>query len=102
MRLMGQNLPPGVKVAKDAKECMCELAGEMTAFISMESSSLAKAAVGLEECLASFTSLDLVGFVPAVKHWLQATASSRASGNPEGGDSSLEASRLPSMVPTEC
>jgi histone H3/H4 len=102
MRLMGQNLPPGVKVAKDAKECMCELAGEMAAFIAMESSTLAKAAIGLDECLAAFTSLDLVSFVPTVQHWLQATTSTRASGANGTGDSSLEASRVASMVEADC
>ena len=99
---MGQNLPPGVKVAKDAKECMCELAGEMAAFIAMESSTLAKAAIGLDECLAAFTSLDLVSFVPTVQHWLQATTSTRASGANGTGDSSLEASRVASMVEADC
>ena len=73
MRVMCGSLPPGVKIAKDAKECMCEMAGEMTALVAMEANTLAKAAIGLDECVEAFTRLGLDGFVPALELWIKTT-----------------------------
>ena len=109
MRVMSHNLPGGVrartppashpaatrlhqpalpfwgqvKISRDAKECMCQIATEMCAFVTMEACNLAKAskvskaAVGLDECVTSFTRLGLEGFLPTIQHWVQATHAAR-------------------------
>ena len=41
-RVMSHNLPAGVKISRDAKECMCQIASEMTGFVTMEASAIAK------------------------------------------------------------
>ena len=41
-RIMGHNLPAGVKISRDAKQCMCEIASEITGFVTMEASAIAK------------------------------------------------------------
>ena len=41
-RIMAHNLPTGVKISRDAKQCMCQIASEMTAFVTMEASAIAK------------------------------------------------------------
>ena len=88
-RVMAHNLPAGVKISRDAKECMCQIASEMTGFVTMEASAIAKANVangtsriskanvGLDECLSAFPHLGLEGFLPTIQHWVQATHSER-------------------------
>ena len=165
-RVMSHNLPAGVKISRDAKECMCQIASEMTGFVTMEASAIAKvnvangvrpnikihthtythtsayayiyicicicihiytyayayayhityityalyslrvaaicictictqygcthygfthlqtsriskAAVGLDECVWAFPRLGLEGFLPTIKHWVQATHDAR-------------------------
>ena len=62
---------------------MCQIATEMCAFVTMEACNLAKAskvskaAVGLDECVTSFTRLGLEGFLPTIQHWVQATHAAR-------------------------
>jgi len=68
-RVMAQRLPEGVKIANDAKECMCSLAGEMAAFVTMEASSSCSK-IGTEELLKAFATLGLGGFMPAIKFWM--------------------------------
>ena len=41
-RIMAHNLPTGVKISRDAKQCMCQIASEMTAFVTMEASAIAR------------------------------------------------------------
>ena len=41
-RIMGHNLPTGVKISRDAKQCMCKIASEITGFVAMEASAIAK------------------------------------------------------------
>ena len=41
-RVMSHNLPAGVKISRDAKECMCQIASEMTGYVTMEASAIAK------------------------------------------------------------
>eukprot|EP00964_Phaeocystis_antarctica_P025421 scaffold14290_cov63-Phaeocystis_antarctica.AAC.1 len=86
---MAHNLPAGVKISRDAKECMCQIASEMTGFVTMEASAIAKAnvangtsriskaAVGLDECVSAFPHLGLEGFQPTIQHWVQATHAER-------------------------
>ena len=88
-RVMAHNLPAGVKISRDAKECMCQIASEMTGFVTMEASAIAKAnvangtsriskaAVGLDECVSAFPHLGLEGFQPTIQHWVQATHAER-------------------------
>ena len=91
VRIMIQSLPPGVKIAKDAKECMCEMAGEMVAIVTMEAVDLVKfrGAVGLDECLTAFKRLGLHGLSPAFSVWQQKTClgQARGGGAPAGGPS---------------
>jgi len=90
MRVMSRNLPAGVKISRDAKECMCQIATEMTGFVTMEASAIAKvnaiangtsrvskAAVGLDECVRAFPQLGLDAFLPTIQHWIQATHAAR-------------------------
>jgi len=89
MRVMSHNLPAGVKISRDAKECMCQIASEMTGFVTMEASAIAKvnvangtsrvskAAIGLDECVWAFPHLGLEGFSPTIQHWVQATHAAR-------------------------
>ena len=88
-RVMAHNLPAGVKISRDAKECMCQIASEMTGFVTMEASAIAKANVanetsriskanvGLDECVWAFPHLGLEGFLPTIQHWVQATHAER-------------------------
>ena len=41
-RIMAHNLPTGVKISRDAKQCMCQIASEMTGFVTMEASAIAR------------------------------------------------------------
>ena len=41
-RIMAHNLPTGVKISRDAKQCMCQIASEITGFVTMEASAIAK------------------------------------------------------------
>ena len=41
-RIMALSLPTGVKISRDAKQCMCQIASEMTGFVTMEASAIAK------------------------------------------------------------
>ena len=41
-RIMAHNLPTGVKISRDAKQCMRQIASEMTGFVTMEASAIAK------------------------------------------------------------
>eukprot|EP00964_Phaeocystis_antarctica_P022067 scaffold12247_cov48-Phaeocystis_antarctica.AAC.1 len=68
---MAHNLPASVKISRDAKECMCQIASEVTGFVTMEASAIAKANVangtsriskanvGLDECEWAFPHLGL-------------------------------------------
>ena len=88
-RVMAHNLPAGVKISRDAKECMCQIASEMTGFVTTKASALAKANVangtsriskanvGLDECVWAFPHLGLEGFLPTIQHWVQATHAER-------------------------
>ena len=80
-RVMNQNLPTGTKISKDAKECMCEMAVEMTAFVSMEASMLAvqesSRAISSDCLMDAFKNLDLGALVPAMQVWLRSRTSSK-------------------------
>ena len=41
-RIMAHNLPTGVKISRDAKQCMCQIASEITGFVTMEASAIAR------------------------------------------------------------
>ena len=73
-RVMGQNLPSGTKISKEAKEAMCEMAVELTAFVSMEAAMLAahesSRSISAECLLDAFKRLDLGGFAPPLQMWL--------------------------------
>jgi hypothetical protein len=71
---MGQNLPAGTKISKEAKEAMCEMAVELTAFVSMEAAMLAahesSRSISAECLLDAFKRLDLGSFAPPLQMWL--------------------------------
>ena len=88
-RVMSRSLPLKVKISKDAKECVCELAGELTALVAMEASCWqvgTSRAVTSTTLLHAFSALDLDGFVGPLRVWLGRTSRSKFSGSGFGLD----------------
>jgi len=43
----------------------------------LQTSRVSKAVVGLDECVLAFPHLGLEGFLPTIRHWVQATHDAR-------------------------
>ena len=79
-RVMGRSLPSGVKISKEAKECMCDLAGEMAALVTMEASCWqagSSRAVTTATLLHACTTLGLDALIPTLKTWLEHSSRSK-------------------------
>ena len=85
-RIMSRTLPAGSRISQEAKECMCDLAGELSSFVTMEAScwhSRTSKAVTPATLMFAYSRLDLDGFIPSLRLWLEKAGKLKTSENDE-------------------
>lgn len=93
-RVMNRNLPAGVRISQEAKECMCDLAGEWAALVTMEAScwhAHSSKAVTPTTLLHALTRLDLDGLVPTLRVWAERYGKSKPPPGVVGSGDSVSA-----------